>query len=454
MKFLKQCLMTVTLLLSLQTIAQEKPKRLYVGDKVPDIEFNGIYNYHAKKAKLSDFKGKAVILDFWNKGCSSCIAGFPSLQKLQEEFKDDLVILLVNDQPEQTRENLDPLFRNSPILKGTTLPIVLGDATFTNRSELFPHYGVPYHVWIDKSGIIQATTHGTEATFENIKKLIQGEQLNVIKRIDVTERGHRDNRTTWPDINKGLFINNIVYYNSIYGADSDSRRENGLGGRWHSLFMKAPNAGNLVGGGSARISDSTGKMIGVWCRGKVLTHYSTAYEANGLPVVIEENTNLVLNDEFIYEYTHYKFSDSTNGLFLDAYKQDLENYFGYKGTIENKFVETFILFRTNKALKLATKGGVEIYENTMSKKGTVIQNGRFGFLRSHLNWSSNKDRFGNHATVIDETGIDPQTKVDMTLYSDLKNIRELNRSLSKYELGIKKEHRMLPVLVLKKSIKD
>ena len=38
---------------------------------------------------LADFKGKTVLLNLWATWCAPCIAEFPELQALHEEFSDD-----------------------------------------------------------------------------------------------------------------------------------------------------------------------------------------------------------------------------------------------------------------------------------------------------------------------------------------------------------------------------
>src|SRR6516225_5369840 len=71
-------------------------KALNIGDQVPDLQFQNVLNYKAKTAKLSDFKGKLVILDMWSTSCTACISGFVKMQKLQNEFDGKIQILLVN----------------------------------------------------------------------------------------------------------------------------------------------------------------------------------------------------------------------------------------------------------------------------------------------------------------------------------------------------------------------
>lgn len=49
------------------------------------------------KIKLSELKGKNVIVNFWATWCDFCVVEMPDLQKLQDTYKDDdLIILAVN----------------------------------------------------------------------------------------------------------------------------------------------------------------------------------------------------------------------------------------------------------------------------------------------------------------------------------------------------------------------
>ncbi len=48
---------------------------------------------NGQKVSLSDFKGKVIIVDFWATWCGPCKMEIPSFIKLQEDYKDDVVIL-------------------------------------------------------------------------------------------------------------------------------------------------------------------------------------------------------------------------------------------------------------------------------------------------------------------------------------------------------------------------
>lgn len=59
----------------------------------PDFELETL---NGKTIKLSEMRDKNVILNFWATWCGYCVLEMPDLQKLQEKYKDDLLILTVN----------------------------------------------------------------------------------------------------------------------------------------------------------------------------------------------------------------------------------------------------------------------------------------------------------------------------------------------------------------------
>lgn len=56
------------------------------GDSAPDFTLD---NLEGKKVRLSDFKGKVVLLDFWATYCLPCHEAIPALQQLQDSYKEE-----------------------------------------------------------------------------------------------------------------------------------------------------------------------------------------------------------------------------------------------------------------------------------------------------------------------------------------------------------------------------
>lgn len=69
------------------------------GNTAPDFDVKILGN---EKVKLSDYRGKPVLLNFWATWCPPCKKEMPDLQKLHEEFGEELVILAVDIGEETT----------------------------------------------------------------------------------------------------------------------------------------------------------------------------------------------------------------------------------------------------------------------------------------------------------------------------------------------------------------
>lgn len=137
------------------------------GNLSPDFELVTLDN---EKVKLSDYRGKKVMLNFWASWCGPCRAEMPDMQKLHEVGQDDLVILAVNaTQTEKSEESAQEFVKEL----GLTFTTVLDKEG--EVSKTYQVIGLPTTYFIDSEGKINDKFTGT---------LSYQQMLNGISKLD------------------------------------------------------------------------------------------------------------------------------------------------------------------------------------------------------------------------------------------------------------------------------
>jgi len=121
------------------------------------IDFTA-YDVNDKPLKLSDFRGKVVILDFWYTSCHMCIEGFPAVHELAVKYEPQNVVVVTACMPEK-RENFEKFVNNNKEKYPNFLWVQDRSAVKMNEGIAMKQYGLvgaPTQMIIDKNGRVIA----------------------------------------------------------------------------------------------------------------------------------------------------------------------------------------------------------------------------------------------------------------------------------------------------------
>jgi len=134
-----------------------------IGDRAPDFTLPTV---DGKETSLNQFRGKIVMVNFWETACSACAAEMPDIQSVFDTWsRDDLEILAVNHGE---REAFVQSFIDG---KGLTFPVLLdSDQAVGNVYQVST---IPTTFFINADGIIKRIKSGRFTSQSEIETILK-----------------------------------------------------------------------------------------------------------------------------------------------------------------------------------------------------------------------------------------------------------------------------------------
>ncbi len=176
-----------------EDLAKADPFYRLIGKSAPEVK--GEFSLNGETKKLSDLKGKVVLLDFWAVWCGPCIQTFPHLRDWTKEYqKDGLEILGVTTYYEvlsfdkekgklkkvdalKSAEEHDMIKDFAAYHKLTHRLMTVSKDNWMKVSKDYLIQGIPHAVVIDRKGQVRMVRVGSgqenaDALHAEIKKLL------------------------------------------------------------------------------------------------------------------------------------------------------------------------------------------------------------------------------------------------------------------------------------------
>lgn len=400
-------------------------KALTVGDTVQDLTINNVHNYPSSIIRLSDLKGKLVILDFMSTGCISCMEALLRFDSLYKKYKKQLMFIIISYEPSK---NIQRFLIKSPIGKQLKLPIVSDDSIL---ASLFPHVYISHEVWI-KDRKVKAITGAEYVTSSNVEQILNDVKVRWPVKRDITDFDYRKHIVHLNEeaIPLSSYPSTVFYSAFTNNMQNISHR-----------FIKEEDSA---------MQSTCISLINL----PVIDLYRYSYDQLSLPLsnillTVRDTSRYIYdsNKEYLADWTikntycyQIKFpSDLSQKLVKQKMVSDLDFYLGLNCGWKTVAVPCLILIKKQESGNNVSLSGFYNFHTSLQEHSRTI-------TASYIVYQLNQNLLG--IPTLDESGLSENTILD-TCILNFSNLDVLNQQINKYGLKLIIATRFRKMLVIK-----
>ena len=419
-------LLLITIIINKKVYSYGPKDSLIIGKPMPAIVIKNINYFFSRQVSSTKLKGKWLVLDFWTRGCSSCVERFPIMNELNTKYHEKLQVILIG-KPGYDIEKMYEKFRKKEVL---SLPISY-DSTLFNKFRIRI---VPYVIVVDPTGIVRAIT--IKLSMKDFETFLKEGEPVLQSALNIDQEKALDKEF---DPNKPLFVDNN-------GGPDTAFLFRSVLGRWIKSMTTMGSDFPPVSENRMQVTGQSIADFYMMAYGDTLTRipFRTQNSYGKFwphPEILVSDTSK-FNPDFLTGKNVYCYSQSapkgkmTRADIQDRMRRDLQNYFGFQVDIEEQKRPCWNLELTGDSLlnlgpprEQYVKDENDLYEGPLETLPASI-------------WYHNQEK----ELIYDETGLDK--KLWLRLDIIMSDISEINKGLKNYGIELRKSEHVVKVIVI------